>query len=149
MSERDLAARWRRFAAICIDVLLVALLAVGIMLVSGIMESAEAYVGAQSVYRILAVVCISFVLLNAWLLAGSAQTVGKKILKIQIVGKNSGEKPGILALLLRSCGILLILLVPSLYLWFIGLFLLDHLAIFGKSRRCMHDYVFGSIVVSI
>lgn len=82
------------------------------------------------------------IILGQWmLLATSGQTIGKKLLMIRIVS-TTGVLPGFIqAVVLRNWVRLLFSFVP-----FLGL--IDLLFIFSESRRCLHDYVAGTRVVS-
>jgi uncharacterized RDD family membrane protein YckC len=81
---------------------------------------------------------------QAWLRATQGQTIGKKAAKVRIVSYDDGSNPGFWrAVFLRD-------LVP----WLIGFFLpygifavIDNSFIFGRERRCVHDYMAGTIVV--
>lgn len=81
-------------------------------------------------------------ILGQWiLLSTSGQTIGKKLLMIRIVS-TSGVLPGFIqAVVLRNWVRLLFSFVP-----FLGL--IDLLFIFSESRRCLHDYLAGTRVVS-
>jgi uncharacterized RDD family membrane protein YckC/DNA-directed RNA polymerase subunit RPC12/RpoP len=86
-------------------------------------------------------------MLTQWvLLTISGQTIGKKILMIRIVTDN-GELPGFVrAVLIREWCCALLGMVPLVG----GLFrFLDPLFIFTSSRKCLHDHIAGTRVVSL
>jgi uncharacterized RDD family membrane protein YckC len=73
------------------------------------------------------------------------QTVGKAIMGIAIVSNRSENKAPFWRLAIRA------LFFPTLYLivWPLAAAfpLIDQLLIFGKRRRCAHDYVCGTSVI--
>ena len=81
--------------------------------------------------------------LGQWiLLAISGQTLGKKLLMIRIVSE-SGKLPGFLqAVVMRNWLRFAFSLIP--FFAFI-----DVLFIFSDSRRCLHDYMAGTKVISL
>jgi len=90
------------------------------------------------------IVCIAFFLLiNYKFLVNDGQTIGKKILKIKIVNLE-GDVPSKKSLLMRYGVYFLLQNIP-----FIGyiLNLLNILFIFGKDKRCGHDYIAKTIVI--
>ena len=82
--------------------------------------------------------CLIYFIVNGYLLYKDGQTVGKKIIGIKITdlkGKTpSLAKTYLLRFLLPS----LICSMPVLgvFLWFV-----DVLFIFGRNKRCLHDYI--------
>lgn len=85
-----------------------------------------------------------FSLLNGKLLAGNGQTTGKKVLGIKIVDMN-GNIPSVKEhLVVRYIAYF----VPG-WLPVVGsiLPLVNVLFIFGKQRRCLHDYIAKTKVV--
>jgi len=76
------------------------------------------------------------------LLSISGQTIGKKLLMIRIVSE-SGKLPGFIqAVLLRNW-----LRVALSFIPFFGL--IDLLFIFSASRKCLHDHIAGTRVVTL
>lgn len=84
-----------------------------------------------------------FLLINYKFLVNDGQTIGKKILKIKIVNLE-GEVPSKKSLLMRYGTYFLLQNIP-----FIGNFLnlLNILFIFGKEKRCGHDYIAKTVVI--
>jgi uncharacterized RDD family membrane protein YckC len=141
-----LAGRGRRLSATFIDVLLVPLLAIGIMLVTGVLEHAADWsASARPLLRMIALGIASYLILNGWLLWNRGQTVGKAIMGIAIVSTRSGERAAFWRLSIRA------LFFPTLYLivspWTAPVPLIDQLLIFGKRRRCLHDLLCGTSVI--
>lgn len=82
----------KRFIAMIIDFVLVPPVALVIMLATGVMESAEAYVMPQPIIRISGLVFVSFLLLNGYLLLRRRQTIGKRLLKITFPSEDTRER---------------------------------------------------------
>lgn len=80
--------------------------------------------------------------LQLFLLCTRGATLGKRILKLRVVGVD-GRPAGVVQLvLLRS-------LIPALFGFCCGIFsLIDALFIFGEERRCLHDLLAGTVVVN-
>jgi len=94
-----------------------------------------------------------------WLITQSGQTVGKKFMKTRIItldGDVAGFTRGVLLRnvplhLLGFVSTIVTTYAPSLraVVWIVsGLSTLDDLFIFGESKRCLHDYIAGTVVVS-
>jgi uncharacterized RDD family membrane protein YckC len=95
-----------------------------------------------------------------WLITRSGQTLGKKVMKTRIVtmdGEVVGFSRGVLLRympiqLIAFVNVLMNAYVPSLGAVATVLGLLpniDPLFIFGASRRCLHDYIAGTQVISL
>lgn len=142
-----LAGRGRRFAATLIDVVLVPVVAILLMLVTGVLEHAADWsTRAMPVLRMIGLGLASYVLLNLWLLWTRAQTVGKAAMGITIVDAKTGERAPIWRLFLRG------LFFPTLYLIvlvpYIALIpVVDQALIFRRDRRCVHDWICRTAVV--
>lgn len=140
----QLAGRWRRLVAACFD----ALLLLGILwaisrtglwnpfLASGDMWAVKVE-GPLSGFVLFAVV-------NAYLLARRGQTIGKMLLGIRVV-RPDGQPASLVRLVAVRFG------VGSILNFVAGVgmvySLIDCLAIFRKSRRCLHDHIADTIVV--
>ena len=141
------ASRGKRLAATCIDFTIVPPVALVVMLVSGLMEDAEAYVMPQPLFRLFALLVVSYLLVHGYLLVRYGQSVGKKLMKIRIVNHDTGEPPPFWKHFIRAFGLLLLMILPFQYNILFVLVLLDPLFIFGQSNRCLHDLIAGSSVV--
>jgi uncharacterized RDD family membrane protein YckC len=143
-----LAGRGRRLAATLIDMVLVPVLAILLMLVTGVLEHADDWTqSAMPLLRIGLLGLASYLLLNLWLLWKRGQTVGKAALGIAIVRANDGTRPALWRLCVRG------LFFPTLYLIvlvpYIALIpVIDQALIFRKDRRCVHDWASGTAVVA-
>jgi len=88
---------------------------------------------------------VAFVLINGKFLLSNGQTIGKKLLKIKIVTTES--KYANLSALAKRYGFnWAIALVPVLGQL---LALINIVFIFGKTKRCLHDFVGGTKVVKV
>ena len=89
---------------------------------------------------------IAHFLLNGYLMATRSQTVGKRILNIAVVRQSTNIKTTFPQVALRS------LMSPALLLLMTSGFALpitivDHLLVFRKRRRCLHDNLFRTDVL--
>ena len=90
------------------------------------------------------IISLVFLTVNAYLLANRGQTIGKFVMKTQIVS-DGGELVPLMPLFLKR----------YLLIWFIGslpfvgrLFsLADALVIFRDNRKCLHDEFAGTKVI--
>jgi uncharacterized RDD family membrane protein YckC len=94
-----------------------------------------------------------------WLITRSGQTLGKKVVKTRIVtmaGDVVGFSRGVLLRnvplhMIQFVNTLVYVYAPSMHVvaWVLGVLpTIDPLFIFGPSRRCLHDYLAGTQVVS-
>ena len=149
----DLASRWRRIIATFIDIILVPSLTLFFVLILGVIEDPEDFTDRWWIVHILLLAIFSYLLLNGFLLRKFGQTIGKAIMHISIV-KSEPHNNGLYYLnLLPIWKILFIraMFFPLLYMivipWFMFVPIIDQILIFGKNRRCLHDYLAGSVVV--
>lgn len=95
---------------------------------------------------LLCVLPTLFALGQWFLLATSGQTIGKKLLMMRIV-TDDGQLPGFVrAVVMRNWVCRLLCSVPLAGPWFA---LVDVLFIFSSSRKCLHDHIAGTRVVSL
>tara|TARA_Y100000588_G_scaffold341963_1_gene386437 strand:- start:372 stop:971 length:600 start_codon:yes stop_codon:yes gene_type:complete len=89
---------------------------------------------------------ISFFIYQWYLLKTTAQTMGKKYLKIKIV-KQDGEQAGFFVnVVLREWVMALIGIIPAIG----GIIqIVDILFIFRDDRKCIHDLIAGTVVISV
>ena len=89
---------------------------------------------------------ICFVIYQWYLLTTTAQTIGKKYLKIKIVNKD-GEQAGFFVnVVLREWVMALIGIFPAIG----GIIqIVDILFIFRDDRKCIHDLIAGTVVISV
>ncbi|MFZ2990861.1 RDD family protein [Ideonella sp.] len=139
-----LAGRGTRFWAAMIDsVLLIALMFGGAKLL-GIDLLKQAENGATGNLLIFAASVAVNLLLQGWLLYSRSQTIGKFALGIRIVRVDGGH-----ANIGRTLGLRLLVITALSLIPFVGQLIgtIDALMIFGKSRRCLHDLIAGTVVV--
>ena len=138
-------AVWRRVVATLVDFVLVPVIAMIVMLVSGVIENAEAWAGGFPWLRVFSLGVAGYLLVNGFLLWRNGQTLGKWLAKIKIVDHDSGQVPAFWKLIFLRAPFF-----PLLHATFIGygyLLLIDLLVGFRRDRRCVHDWVSGTRVV--
>ena len=142
-----LASRGRRLVATAIDAVLVPSLSLLLVMATGVVEDAEDYADFWWITHVLLLAVTSYILLNGYSLWRTQQTLGKRILGIAMVDAAGGPVAWWRLILLRApfFALMFLIVVPPVAL----LPLVDHLCIFGKKRRCLHDRVAGTCVVRI
>lgn len=147
----DLAGRGQRLGAALLDTLFLLILFVPLMYVGGyfstIMAAAQSGQEPSFGYGLMwiAIGFLVFVALQAYPLSQTGQTWGKRIVGIKIVDLN-GDKPSLGSMLgRRYLPVQLANAVPL-----IGPLagLVNVLFIFRDDRRCLHDLIAGTRVVS-
>jgi uncharacterized RDD family membrane protein YckC len=132
MDAQELAGRWIRLGAVLIDA---ALLVVPDVVVSVPTVPDPARLAA-------ALAGFAILIWQVCWLTTRGQTVGKRLLRVRIVRRDTLANGGFTTnVLLRSFVNGLLCLVP-LY------FLVDSLFIFRGDRRCLHDLIAGTCVVA-
>jgi len=147
----ELASRWARLGAAAIDGIIMMIIFVplvfGIIFFSssnGSMESLSTLsYGYQILITVLAIAV--YVGINGYFLVKSGQTVGKKVLGIQIVSHETHQ----LLTFGKVIGIRYIATVLIAQIPFLGkpFNIIDTLFIFGAEKRCIHDLMAGTIVI--
>lgn len=148
----ELASRGTRFLGSLIDGLILLPLylgagfALGIFLVSAGLDpqSIEFKIIAVVVGGILGVMV--FLAVNGYLLATRGQTVGKMIMKTQIVSEGGELVPFGPLILKRYLPLWIITSIPYIGTLFA---LADSLAIFRENRKCLHDEIAGTKVIQL
>jgi len=143
-SVQQLASRWKRLGGALIDTLLMMVIALPIMMVIGIFPSQGQRMtfGQHILGSVIGL--IIFLCLHGYFLAKSGQTIGKKIVKTRIVNLDGEICPFAKMFLLRYAVLWIITIIPiigNIY----GL--VNVLFVFGKEKRCIHDYIAGTRVV--
>ncbi len=132
--EPQLASVPERFIALLIDFGLVSILYQGFLWVLFHMIEPD----LETIYALLVAMIVPFVLYETvWNCAGRS-TLGKKLVGIQVVQKDTGEPLGCVRSFLRAVGY-----IPSTLLLMCGFLL----AFIDDKRRSLHDYLAGSVVV--
>jgi uncharacterized RDD family membrane protein YckC len=146
--EERLAGRGRRLAATLIDMLLMPALTVLLVMITGVMEHAEAYRDSMWVPKVLLLAVVSYLILNGYWLFERGQTVGKRVMGVAIVETGSGERAPFWKLVcIRALffPLLFVVISPALAL----LPIIDQGFVFRKNRRCVHDLAAGTSVVKM
>ena len=142
-----LASRGRRLLATVIDAILVPSLTILLVMLTNVVEDAEDYADNAWIAHVLLLAIASYLLLNGYTLWRTQQTLGKRIMGIAMVAAAGATIPWWRLVLVRGpfFAFMYLLLAPPLAL----LPLIDHLLIFGKRRRCLHDRLAGTEVVRL
>lgn len=147
IGEQNTASRWDRLWASLIDCLLMMVVIIPLIYLTGGFDGISEGVQPSLWYSLFMSLCGIgvFFLINWKLLTVRGQTIGKRTMNIKIVTL-TGELPGFKEHLLKRYGLYFLLgQVPM-----VGQFLSigNALFIFGKQRRCAHDFVAGTTVVN-
>ncbi|WP_455203320.1 RDD family protein [Kaarinaea lacus] len=144
--ELQLASRSSRFWAAMIDGIISVAVTFPLMMGLGIWEmSMQGVEPPMTAMLILAVISMAaFLAIHGYFLKKDGQTLGKKVLKIYIVGLD-----GQLLAFPKLIGLRYVPLWIVAYIPVVGGFLplVDILFIFRKDRRCVHDLIAGTKVV--
>ena len=129
-----------------IDTLIGLLIMVPIMLATGVLQLAfegeEMTLEEQVVYA--GVGFVAFLVVNGYLLFKRGQTIGKILVKTRIVDLN-GNIPNFAKIVVLRY--LVLSAVAQVYCIGGLVGLVNALWIFGRERRCLHDYIAGTRVV--
>jgi len=136
----DVASRWQRLGAAILDTIVFIGGNYIALLVSG-RDLAAAAANPYSPPTLIAMGAIGLV--NLYLLYRYRATIGKRAAGIRIASADGGEIPLWKIVFLRALPLWIVSAIPLVNL----LTLVDVLFIFGSARRCVHDYIAGSIVV--
>lgn len=149
-----LARRLRRLVATLIDAILVPSLTLVLVMIAGFVEDAEDYVDFWWIVWVLLLAVVSYLLLNRYGLWRRGQTLGKQVMGIVIVPASQvrdgryRRTPAPLWKLIFIRALFFPPLFLSVVPWIAAAPIIDQLLIFRKSRRCLHDLVCGTVVVS-
>lgn len=147
MSSNTPANRWRRLLASGIDLLLFLVGSMVVTLVSGLLQHGAAWEYPQLIPRVALIVFVTYLLVQGPALYKHGHTLGKQWLHLRIVSAQTEQRLPFWKLLwLRGPFLPMLLLLAAGPLAVFPL--LDSLLIFTRSKRCGHDYVAASQVVS-
>lgn len=136
------ATRWQRFAGNFVDYTLVIFVLIPIAVIVFLIfpQLAE---GTNSITTdvietivIIVIMFVVFVLLNSYLLASRGQTVGKFLLKTQILSEDNELVPVVRILVIRYLLTMTISALPGIGNLFS---LANAAAIFRENHKCIHD----------
>ena len=120
----------------------VAAICVSRWLMDALLDDADASSAATVNLTICFVPFLAYLAINAWCITHHGQSLGKALCGVKVVDMN-GNPPGLLRgfVLRAGCQVLfgVIPLVP----------LVNILCVFRKDRRCLHDHIAGTNVISI
>ncbi len=143
----NLAGLGKRLLGSLADGLILGVIAVPIFFLTGAFK--EALAGHElTTTRKLLNFCLAFavwVIVNARLLARKGQTIGKLAVGTRIVDLQGAVPPFGKLVILRYLVPWLVESIPTIG---VILGLADGLFIFGRERRCIHDYLAGTRVVN-
>ena len=144
--DERLAGRGRRLVATLIDMLLVPALTVLLVMITGVMEHAEAYRNSMWMLNVFLLAVVSYLILNGYWLLTRGQTVGKRVMGVAIVATVSGKRAAFWKLVcIRALFFPLLFVVISPVLALLPI--IDQGFVFRKNRRCVHDLAAGTSVV--
>lgn len=127
----ELASRGTRLGAAVIDGLIGAV-PYGLVVVESL-PSAVRFLGVAALFALVGYQLYS--------VTTRGQTIGKRLLAIRVVVKETGANGGfVVNVLKRGVAVGLLNLIP-------GFFLVDSLFIFREDRRCVHDFIAGTVVI--
>jgi uncharacterized RDD family membrane protein YckC len=143
------ASRGARLGAAFIDSFINGLLVLPVRIYTGQLEDLSQFTNAPSSETLLwmALGCVAWLAVNGVPLTRSAQTIGKKLVGIQMVNVSDG-KPASFSKLVLWRYLPTVLLSQLPYLGAV-LSLVDVLFIFRQDRRCVHDHIAGTRVVAV
>lgn len=144
--KKVLASRWKRLWASMVDGLIILAVTLPVMYFTNGFDGAMKGIQPPWEYSLMigAVGFIFFIFINIKLLVKNGQTIGKKVLGIKIVDLE-GNLPSMKKHLLKRYAVYFI---PGQIPFAGQIFsMINILFIFGKQKRCVHDYVAGTKVV--
>lgn len=141
-----LASRWKRLGGSLMDGLISSVIIIPFMFITGVFQRALRGQEMTIEQHITLVIFswVIFLILNGYLLANRGQTIGKVVVKTKIVDLDGNIPRFGKLLFLRYLVIGLVSQIPILG-GVVGL--VNGLLIFGKERRCLHDYIASTRVV--
>lgn len=146
-AEQELASRLARLGGSIVDSLISLVIIVPVLLLTGYLGAVFGdTVGLGVQLGLVVLTLVVFLAINGYMLATSGQTIGKRIAGTRIVSVEDGQLVPLVRLVaLRSVSIWVISLLPV-----IGTILpmVDVLLIFRADRRCGHDMIAGTKVIT-
>ncbi|WP_299128883.1 RDD family protein [uncultured Vibrio sp.] len=143
-----LASRWSRLWASIIDAFVYAIFIVPVFLYGGLYDKLLSNETIELTEQVALTVYgwVVYFLCQGYLLHKKGQTIGKNLMDIAIVDME-GKQVG----LLNIVGKRIIPISIFVYIPVIGQFIsiLNYLFVFRKNRRCLHDLIAGTQVVSV
>jgi uncharacterized RDD family membrane protein YckC len=150
--EARKASRWQRLGAALLDDLAFVVCLIPSFAIIGYTGYMARSRGESAPHATLPIffaigglLALGLVIYNCILLSRNGQTIGKRVLGIKIVRSDGSEAPLSRIIFARALPIMVMGAIP-----FIGRFvgLVDALMIFGNEKRCLHDLIADTIVIS-
>ncbi len=143
----SLATRGSRFVAVMIDGIIMMSIIMPLMFSFGVIEAIQA--GTHAIGPQLMWAALSFavwLLVNGYFLHTRGQSLGKMVMKIQIVRNDNSRADLFHLAILRMLPTQIVVLIPT-----VGqlLSLVDVLFIFSAEKRCIHDLIADTRVVKL
>ena len=149
-----LAPRWQRLLATLVDAVLVPALTLILVMLTNVAEDAEDYVDSMWMLHVLLLAVLSYLLLNGYTLWRRGQTLGKCLFGIMVIpaavltDPDAKIDPAPLWILVLVRAWFFAFLFVGVIPYFAWLPLLDQLFILRKNRRCLHDLISGTVVIT-
>ena len=143
----ELASRGARLGAALIDALIGLAVSIPLCMWLGVFETVKRgqALSTATLITVSFLGFLAFLVIHGQFLYQSGQTVGKKLIGLQIVGLDDQVPPLINLIVLRYLPISVAALLPFGNLLVIA----DALAIFRSDRRCLHDLIAGTRVIDL
>ena len=142
------ASRWSRFWALFIDGLIYAAAMIPVVLYTDLFDRAASNGTIDLHEQIMVFVYgwVMFLLCHGYLLQNKGQTIGKNVMEIAIVDMD-GKQLGLFNIVIKR------ILPMSIFVYIpvVGQYIstLNYLFALRKDRRCLHDLIAGTQVVSV
>ena len=144
ISDDALAGRGARLGAYMLDWVIVGVISMVVVFSLGWFDEMAAG-GTGAAVRTALVALVAYGAVNGYLLAQRGQTVGKRAVGVRIVSGKTGD----IVPVWNSFGLRVALVQLVFQIPIVGILiaLADALFIFGERRRCLHDFLAGTLVV--
>ena len=140
---------WKRTAAALVDIALFVLL--GWLARTAIIKflyGGAPQPGGPEAFVIAPIACLAIYLPISLAFASQGQSVGKKVLGVQVVGSEGKPLSVIRYTFRRALPIFLILMISVFFCWGLPLLVDLSMGFFRKDHRCGHDLITGTTVVT-
>ena len=144
LESLTLASRGSRFVARFIDNLVTGVPIT--LLTMGISDDPNEPVTVTTFMVVLLVLVLLVIALQLFLLVRDSQSIGKKLMRTKIVRTDGSRAGGARLIFMRELSFQLVGAIPT-FGPFINL--ISVCLIFGEQKRCGHDYVAGTKVVTV
>ena len=144
IADDALAGRGARLGAYMLDWVIVGVISMVVVFSLGWFDEMAAG-GTGAAVRTALVALVAYGAVNGYFLAQRGQTVGKRAVGVRIVSGKTGD----IVPVWNSFGLRVALVQLVFQIPIVGILiaLADALFIFGERRRCLHDFLAGTLVV--